>query len=258
MLRKSWLAPLVLSVAGLFVLADTAEAQRGRGRGGWGGNRSGWSIGIGPGGIYGGYSSGGGNWGRGGGWGGNYWGGYPGSYYGRGYYGGGLLGSVLGGGYYGSSYPYYGGSYYGSSYPYYNTYSYSYPSYSYAYPSTTYAYPSSSYSYFPSTTYYGDVANTYPAPATSSYYAPPAQTSNDTANVRVILPDPQAQVWFDGNLTQQTGTDRLFHTPPLSASASNTYRVRASWTEDNRVVQQERVVNVSPGGHVLVDFTQSN
>ena len=89
---------LVLSVLGLFVVADQASAQRGWGGGGRGG--SGFSIGVGPGGVYGGYSSGG------------YYGGYPGSYggyrgYGSGYYGG--YPSYYGRGYYGGYPSYYGG-----------------------------------------------------------------------------------------------------------------------------------------------------
>jgi len=88
---------LALSVLGLFVLADQANAQYRGGRGG-----SGISIGVGPGGVYGGYSSGG---------------------YGRGYYPGGYYGSGFNQGYYGSGYRgfnsgYYGGypSYYGNGY----------------------------------------------------------------------------------------------------------------------------------------------
>jgi uncharacterized protein (TIGR03000 family) len=171
MLRKSWLAPLVLSVAGLLVIADHADAQRyvpgmGGARG-WGnpqGSR-----------VYDGYRSSGT---------------YSSSYYSSGYY-----------------------------------------------PSTT------------------DLAA--PQPATSFYYAPPTQTS-DNADIRVIVPNPQARVWFDNYLTQQTGANRLFHTPPLSTSAANTYRVRAAWMEGDREVRRDRVINVSPGGSVLVDFTQSN
>jgi len=84
-------------VLGLVAIADQANAQFRGGRGG-----SGFSIGVGPGGVYGGYGSGG--YGRG------Y---YPGGYYGN--YGSGYYGGYrgLGNGYYGG-YPYgYSSSYYG-------------------------------------------------------------------------------------------------------------------------------------------------
>jgi uncharacterized protein (TIGR03000 family) len=82
---------------------------------------------------------------------------------------------------------------------------------------------------------------------------PPAQP-NGTAQIRVLVPDGQAQVWFDGAATKQTGTDRYFHTPVLTPGSSNTYRIRASWTEAGEEMIQERVVTVSPGATALADF----
>jgi uncharacterized protein (TIGR03000 family) len=82
---------------------------------------------------------------------------------------------------------------------------------------------------------------------------PPAQP-NGTAQIRVLIPDANAKVWFDGAATKQTGTDRYFHTPVLTPGSSNTYRIRASWTEDGEEMIQERVVTVSPGATALADF----
>lgn len=92
-------------------------------------------------------------------------------------------------------------------------------------------------------------------PSTQNYYEP---AQPDDAQIRVLLPDPQARVWFDGNLTQQTGTDRLFHTPALQAGANNIYRIRAQWTQDGREMNQERSVTVAPGRMSVVDFNQPN
>ena len=69
------------------------------------------------------------------------------------------------------------------------------------------------------------------------------------------MPDPQARVWFDGTLTRQTGTDRIFQTAPLSSSG--TYRIRASWMEGNREVTREEVVSVTPNQTTVVDFIHS-
>lgn len=214
MLKKMYLVPVVLSLAALLVIADSAHAQR-RG-GGWGGGR-----------------------GYGGGWGGgNNWqsyvapfigGGYGNNYYGNGYYGG------YGRGYYGNNWGY--GNYIGS--PYYSGYRSGY-----YYPSTTYVVPS--YDYAPS----------YSSSSYQSSYTP-TQTQPTNAQIRVLVPDAQAKVTFDGNPTQQTGTERWFYTPNLQAGANNSYRIRATWMMAGREMTQERVVNVNPGQSVTVEFTQT-
>lgn len=147
-------------------------------------------------------------------------------------YRGGAYGPGYGSGMYGPGY----GSGYGGNY---RSGYYSSPSY-YSYPSTSYYYAPSDY--YPSPTYYPAAAQSQPSNA---------------AQIRVFVPDAQARVWFDGSLTQQTGTDRLFHTPSLQGT-NNTYRVRASWTQDGREMTQERVVNVEPGRMSTVDFTQQS
>jgi uncharacterized protein (TIGR03000 family) len=82
------------------------------------------------------------------------------------------------------------------------------------------------------------------------------QNQQGGAMVRIILPDPQARVFFDGTQTQQTGPDRLFQTPPLDASATNSYRIKATWSQGGKEVTQERTVNVSNGRTTLVDFVR--
>jgi uncharacterized protein (TIGR03000 family) len=230
MLRK-YVMPALLSLACVLMVTDLAHAQRrgGGNRGGWnsGGwgnynrgwgnyNNSGWGVTIGPGGVSFGTAP--------------YYG-YGSGYYGSGYYGSGYYGNRYYSPYYGSNYGW-GNRYYSPGY-YSSYYSPSYydSGYSYSYPSTSY-------------------------PSTSFYYTPAetAQRNDDSAQIRVIVPDANARVWFDGTQTQQTGTDRLFHTPPLNASVSNSYRIRASWTQGGQEVTQERVVNVTPGGTAVADF----
>jgi uncharacterized protein (TIGR03000 family) len=114
------------------------------------------------------------------------------------------------------------------------------------------------------------VVNTYESPYTyegpgystrsySYYYTPtaeirePARANAASANVRMMLPDPKARVWFDGALTTQTGPDRLFSTPTLSSGA-HTYTIRASWMEGGREVTHERTINVAAGRTTVVDF----
>lgn len=95
---------LAATAVGMALKPDVSWARGGRGGGGWGGGgwgggRSGFSIGVGPGGVYGGYGRGG------------YYGG-RGYYGGQGYYGGGYNG----GGYY-PSYGYSNGYSNGYYYP---------------------------------------------------------------------------------------------------------------------------------------------
>jgi len=82
--------------------------------------------------------------------------------------------------------------------------------------------------------------------------SPPAASA---ANIRVLLPEPTAKVWFDTTLTNQGGTERLFHTPPLT-SGSYSYRIRAAWIQNGKEMIQEAVVNVTPGQTTTVDFTR--
>jgi uncharacterized protein (TIGR03000 family) len=90
---------------------------------------------------------------------------------------------------------------------------------------------------------------------TRSYYAEPARAVANVASVRVLLPDAQAQVWFDGNRTKSTGTERLYYTPALTPGTYE-YRVKCSFMQDGREVSQERTVSVTPGQTTTVDFTR--
>ena len=94
-----------------------------------------------------------------------------------------------------------------------------------------------------------------------SYYTPSVDYVqptfvNTSASVRVIVPDPQARVWFDGNPTSQTGNDRLFTSPQLSGTAS--YQIRAAWMRNGREVISEQTATVRPGQTSLVDFSKAS
>jgi uncharacterized protein (TIGR03000 family) len=153
---------------------------------------------------------------------------YHNGYYHNGHYHYGYGGPVIGigiglGGYYGGPYGY--------GYPY---------AYPYDYPVVV---PGAAY---------------YPAPIAVGQVAPsnpqPAAAASNAANVRVLVPDGQAKVWFDGTLTTQTGTDRSFHTPSLNGPGS--YRIRAAWMANGKEVVQEFVAPVTPGQTSTVDFTR--
>jgi len=157
---------------------------------------------------------------------------------GNGYYGGG----GYGGGYYGNSYNrgYYPGNYggYNSRYnsPYYGSNYYSTPS------------------YYSSPSYYVD-----PAPSTivqQSYYSAPAYSapSSQNAMMTILVPDPNAELWFNDVATSQRGTTRTFQTPTIDQPG--TYVLRARWNQNGQFVDQTRRVDVQPGQSLTVDFRQ--
>jgi uncharacterized protein (TIGR03000 family) len=136
-------------------------------------------------------------------------------------------------------------------------------------------YPARYYDYFPqySPDVYSDnySAATYSADAYSSS-APPgdyrAFSSPDSSvqapqdpygpdpnfvMIGVRVP-PDAEIWFEGQKTSQTGSFREFFSPPLDSDKSYTYEIRAKWFQDGTAVEQTRTVAVRAGQHVGVDF----
>jgi uncharacterized protein (TIGR03000 family) len=192
--------------------------------------------------------------------GGGHGGGGHGGGYGRGGYG---YGGFYGGGFYGYGYGgFYGGGlfygdYYGGGYPgYYAPYGYPYlaPSYSYTNPIVPNSAPriASNPSSVPANPYY------YP-PLTAAYKwdKVPAPVVASQATIRVVLPDPQATVLFEGRTTTSTGSERLYHSPDLTSGRSYNYKLRVSWMQDGQQVTQERTIAVTPGQTTDVVFTRT-
>jgi uncharacterized protein (TIGR03000 family) len=63
-----------------------------------------------------------------------------------------------------------------------------------------------------------------------------------------------AQVFFDGDPTRQTGSQRTFETPPLSAGKGYTYMVRARWKDGEGEREQVQAVPVRAGQAARVRF----
>jgi uncharacterized protein (TIGR03000 family) len=93
----------------------------------------------------------------------------------------------------------------------------------------------------------------YAQPQSSPYYGNPAM-AQQTANMTVLLPAPNAQVWFDNTPTSQQGVERVFHSPSLAPNQNFTYTIRAHWMENGQPVDQERQVVVQAGKNVTVNF----
>jgi uncharacterized protein (TIGR03000 family) len=156
-------------------------------------------------------------------------------------------------------------SYYTYTYPYSNYYTYSYPySYTYSYPSTYSYYPyysgsthSSPTVYYSSPTMYSNAyvsgtssPGTYST--TQSFYPSDTQ-GNMPALIDVQVP-PDAQIWFDGESTSQTGTERTFRSPPLQPGQDYSYEVKAHWMANGKDIERTRKVHVHAGERVFVNF----
>jgi len=106
-----------------------------------------------------------------------------------------------------------------------------------------------------------------PAPAA----APPRSNRAPLVEVRIffgaVIPAPaaapvqfdlqvpaDAQVWFDGEKTTQTGALRHFVSPPLPPGRAYTYEVRVAWKEGGREVTESRRLSVRAGDHVSASF----
>ncbi len=84
---------------------------------------------------------------------------------------------------------------------------------------------------------------------------PLSAIADDTARVEVRLP-ADAELWFEGQKTAQTGSDRSFHSPELQPGENYVYNVHARWQADGKPVDETRKVTVHAGDHVVVNLTQ--
>ena len=102
---------------------------------------------------------------------------------------------------------------------------------------------------------YPKVPTNTPMPTTPSPY--PSRPLTQQANIRVIVPNSQAVVWFGGYKTQSTGTERTYQTPTLKPGTSYDYQVRVAYTQAGQNMIQERTIRVTPGQPVVVDFNST-
>ena len=110
----------------------------------------------------------------------------------------------------------------------------------------------------PSPAYY-DYAPAFTASApvarSQSYYYAPAEASpiNHRVTINVTVP-ADAQIWFDGSATVQTGQQRQFVSPPLEPGRAYTYDVQVNWKQDGREVTRNRRITIHAGDVVNLTF----
>jgi uncharacterized protein (TIGR03000 family) len=103
-------------------------------------------------------------------------------------------------------------------------------------------YPTTSYGYYWTYTYVS-------APALPRSSSSHLGTPGRTALIEVRVP-ADAEVWFDGTKSDQTGAERSFRSKPLEADTTYTFEVKARWTENDKPVERTRKVRLMAGEHV--------
>lgn len=129
-----------------------------------------------------------------------------------------------------------------------------------------YGYPYSYYQYAAAVPYavYVPFAYAYPVgvpvvinrPAPATYGGTTMAAGQQPARIEVRVPDPAAEVCFEGKQTFCIGTDRAFESPPLEPRKLYTYVVTSSWTQDGKEVTRRQRVEVAAGRTAVVDFTK--
>lgn len=115
----------------------------------------------------------------------------------------------------------------------------------------------SNYGYSPS--YYSAPSTYYVEPAiqTREVYYPAPTATQQSSNVMVLVPNPDAQVWFDNAQTSQRGMERTFTSPQLEPNHNYTYTIKARWTENGKTIDRQRQVTFQAGQSVTVNFREN-
>jgi uncharacterized protein (TIGR03000 family) len=93
-----------------------------------------------------------------------------------------------------------------------------------------------------------------------SYYSPVAGTgsqADQAVHIAIRVPG-NAEVWFDGAKTRQTGESREFVSPPLASSRTYTYQIRTQWTEEGKTVDRTHRITVQAGDRIGLDLTNGS
>jgi uncharacterized protein (TIGR03000 family) len=112
--------------------------------------------------------------------------------------------------------------------------------------------------------YYSPSGYTYgePSMSTTAFYGPQtgeglsesSAMNTNTAMIDIRIPDPNAQIWLDGQETKQRGTFRPFVSPPLEQGKTFHYKVRARWQQDGKEMDQTKTVEFKAGQRQVVTF----
>jgi uncharacterized protein (TIGR03000 family) len=86
-----------------------------------------------------------------------------------------------------------------------------------------------------------------------------AQQTGQPVTLRVLVPAKDAQLTIDGKATKQTGTTRLFTSPPLEPGWKYTYTLTATWEPNNYTkITRAKTVILKPGTELVVDLRKAD
>jgi uncharacterized protein (TIGR03000 family) len=84
------------------------------------------------------------------------------------------------------------------------------------------------------------------------------RTGDDRARLRIALPTEKAEVWIEGQKTEQAKRVEDYVSPPLTPGKQYYYEVRARWTDAaGKQVERTRSFPIVPGQPVLLDFNRT-
>src|SRR5262249_49930993 len=83
--------------------------------------------------------------------------------------------------------------------------------------------------------------------------ADPPSSPSEPVRIQMQVP-ADAEVWFDGAKTQQTGSERAFISPPLRPGRQYVYQVHVRWSKGGQPVADPRPPPVRPGHTARLDF----
>jgi uncharacterized protein (TIGR03000 family) len=112
---------------------------------------------------------------------------------------------------------------------------------------------SAGYGYYPYMNLPGIVITNQPAPI--AFYTASTPLPESAALFRVRVPR-DAEIWFSGAKTSQTGAYRLFVTLPLAEGQAFQYEICARWQQEGMEVEHDRQVSVHAGDRLTIDFLE--
>jgi uncharacterized protein (TIGR03000 family) len=85
-----------------------------------------------------------------------------------------------------------------------------------------------------------------------------SQGTDKEAPIRltVKVPDPNAMLYVDNNLTRQKGEMRYFESPPVPTGKKYSYALKVTWMEGGKEMTRSRKVRVEPGKENNIDLTK--
>lgn len=82
------------------------------------------------------------------------------------------------------------------------------------------------------------------------------QVQGSAIRIKIQVPTAEAQVWMDGYLTRQQGTERNFVSPLLPSGNVYGYHIRIRWIEDGDAVEIAHMIHCRAGQEISIDFTR--